>query len=89
MAHSSGASRLALVHRTAQPGGGEASAGAASAWGVADGGVVCAVRGGALLDLGGCWARLKPIDPNATMAMTTASLAEILNERLPEKFFRD
>src|SRR6266436_9372892 len=71
IAHSSGASRLALVHRATQPGAAGAFAGAASAWGV--GCAACAARGGDLalaVSLGPCWAWLRPSDPNATAATT-------------------
>src|SRR5665213_3844249 len=73
IAHSSGASRLALVHRTSQPDGGEAGAavGAASTVGT----VVGAARG-AFFDLGACWAWLAPMEPKARMAARTASFAE-------------
>jgi len=60
IAHSSGASRLALAHRTAQPGGGAAAAGAGAAGSAAAGaaagagvaGTLWAVRGAAALALG-------------------------------------
>jgi hypothetical protein len=86
MAHSSGASRLALVHRTAQPGGGEegAVAGAAAAGG---GAVWAACR--ALLDLGPCWAWLAPMEPKTRMATRMASVAEIFTVTAPEKAFEE
>src|SRR5277367_2447624 len=67
IAHSRGASRLALEHRTAQPDW----VAAAAAAGVASAGVVWAACG-AFLDLAACWAWLAPIEPKAKMAARTA-----------------
>src|SRR3984893_18540953 len=84
MAHSSAASRLALVHRATQPGAAGAFAGAASANGAAGAGcVACAARGG-VLALGVCWAWLGPSDPNAT-ATTIATCAEIFIDPAPKR----
>src|SRR5579863_4240597 len=75
IAHSSGASRLALLQRAAQPGGGGVFAGADSACGAAVG-AGC----GAALDLGACWAW-----PGETKAarITTARNVEIFTEPAP------
>src|ERR1700754_4181754 len=73
MAHSSGASRLALPQRAAQPGGCGVLAGVALSAGAAAGGAgaVCADLGGAL-DFGGCCAWPGKVRPNAsTAAMRT------------------
>src|SRR5712691_9996996 len=84
IAHSSGASRLALVHRATQPGAAGPFAGAASAEGAGEAGcAVCAACGG-LLALGACWAWLRPSDPNATAA-TTRRCAEIFTEPAPKE----
>src|SRR5882757_8290744 len=83
MAHSSGASRLALPQRAAQPGGGGVLAGAAplSAGAAAGGaglfGAVCADLGGALDFGGGCCAPAGPAKPETTKAVRRmASFAE-------------
>jgi hypothetical protein len=85
MAHSSGASRLALPQRAVQPGGGGVLAGAAPlSAGVAAGGaglfgVVCADLGGALDLGGGCCAWLGKIKLNVRMAATrTKKVAGLL-----------
>src|SRR3954453_7387766 len=78
MAHSSGASRLALPQRAVQPGGGGGFAvGAPLSVGADAGGLlagVCADFAGAL-DLAGCWEWATPITPEATIiAASIASL---------------
>jgi hypothetical protein len=78
IAHSSGAARLALVHRAFQPG---CAAGAGSAWGAAGVAGVAVCAGGAAFDFG--WAWLSPIDPTARMAAQIAVLIEIFTEAAP------
>jgi hypothetical protein len=81
MAHSSGASRLALPQRAAQPGGGGVLAAAAPlplSAGAAAGGVgaVCADLGGAL-DFAGCCAPMGPARAvTASAVMRIAGVAE-------------
>src|SRR5665213_365676 len=72
IAHSSGASRLALEQRAAQPGCAAAFAGGVSDGDGAGVGAVCAARGAAL-DLGACWASLG--DPVAARAARIANFA--------------
>src|SRR5438270_5508107 len=83
MAHSSGASRLALPQRAVQPGGGGALAAFALSAGAAAGdvGAVCADLGGAL-DFAGCCAPTDPVRPEtASAAMRMASFAEFFITR--------
>src|SRR4051812_3807106 len=76
MAHSSGASRLALPQRALQPGGGEVLAAFALSAGAGGGGAVCADLGGAL-DFAGCCAPAGPAKPEtASAAMRMASFVE-------------
>src|ERR1700692_3385003 len=77
IAHSSGASRLALVQRAIQPGCGAAPAAGVSAGDPGGASLLCAACG-ADLDLGAAWAW--PDDPRAARATTTASLAKIFTE---------
>src|SRR5688500_6063679 len=80
IAHSSGAVRLALVHRAFQPG---CAAGAGSAWGAAGVAGVAAAAVGAAFDFWACWAWLTPIDPTVRMAMQIVVLMKIFTERAP------
>src|SRR4051794_11935489 len=90
MAHSSGASRLALPQRATQPGGGGvlvADAPFALSAGAAAGGLlagVCADFAGAL-DLAGCWEWATPIKSEAAIAATIiASFAEFFTVAPPK-----
>src|SRR4051812_23958057 len=79
MAHSSGASRLALPQRATHPGGGGVLAAFAlsAGAGAGGGGAVCADLGGAL-DFAGCCAPAGPGKPEtASAAMRMASFAEV------------
>src|SRR3954470_4205822 len=91
MAHSSGASRLALPQRATQPGGGGVLAVAAPlplSAGAAAGGLlagVCADLAGAL-DLAGCWELATPTKPEAAIVATIiASFAEFFTVASPKR----
>src|SRR5207248_4904292 len=89
IAHSSGASRLALAHRAIQPGWAGAP-GAASACGEGEGaGVACAAFGAGVFALiaGGCCASAAPVIAKITAAMV-ATMTEIFTERLPANALR-
>jgi hypothetical protein len=80
IAHSSGAPRLALLHRATQPGG--AGVFAPSAAAAAGAGVACA-PGAALLLALGAWAWLWPHKPDIAAA-AIANLTRIFTEPAPK-----
>src|SRR3981189_1428679 len=88
MAHSSGASRLALVHRATQPGAAGAFAGAASASGAAGAGcVACAARGGGF-GLGVCSGLLRRLR-RAWRVLGLGSLLGLARAKRSERYGYD
>jgi hypothetical protein len=80
IAHSSGAPRLALLHRATQPGGADVFAPSAAA--AVEPGVACAIGAALFLALG-AWAWLWPHNPDIAAA-ATANFIKIFTEPAPK-----